>query len=109
MAHSNVRYGLRIFHGLDSRRFPCLPVNEDQDSDNYNPRIHADFTNFIGYKNRRDGAIAQGIGHVTFTNFKTADNLKAGMEVSTVSASQDGLAMIRGGFVVGLSENSESE
>ena len=87
MAHSNVRYGLRIYHGLDPRRFPCKSINEDQESDDYNPRIHADFTNFTGYKNRRDGAIAQDIGQVTFTNFKTADNLKAGIEVSTVSAS----------------------
>jgi hypothetical protein len=109
VAHSNVRYGLRIFHGLNPRRFPCRPINEDQESDDYNPRIHADFTNFVGYKNRRDGAIAQGIGHVTFTNFKTADNMKAGMEVSTINSSEDGLAMIRGGFVVGLSENASPE
>lgn len=53
--------------------------------------------------------ISQDIGDVTFTNFKAADNMRAGMEVSTVSSVDNGFAKIIGGFVVGRSGNSDDE
>ena len=53
--------------------------------------------------------ISQDIGDVTFTNFKAADNMRAGMEVSTVSSVDDGFAKIIGGFVVGRSSYSDSD
>ena len=53
--------------------------------------------------------ISQDIGDVTFTNFKAADNMRAGMEVSTVSSVDDGFAKIIGGFVVVRSGNFDYE
>ena len=47
---------------------------------------------------------------MTFTNFKVADNLKAGMEISTIdSGVADGQAQIIGGIVIGRSDNTDSE
>lgn len=58
----------------------------------------------------RDGLIGQGIGDVTFTNFMVADNMKAGMEISTIdSGVEDGLAKIIDGIVVGRSANTNAE
>lgn len=47
-----------------------------------NPPITANFDNFVGWKNNRNGAIAERVGDVHFNNFKTADNIKAGIEFS---------------------------
>ena len=80
MGHSNGRYALRIFHGLVPRTYPCLPVHAVN-----NPPVPAEFHNFLGYKNKRNGMISEEIGYVSFHDFKTADNLLAGMEVSLVA------------------------
>jgi hypothetical protein len=86
VAHSMGRYGLRIFHNMVPRTYPCQKLNFDGDvpDDPYweNPLITANFDNFVGWKNNRNGAIAKTVGDVRFNNFKTADNLLAGIEVS---------------------------
>ena len=102
VAHSNGRYGLRIFHGLEPRTYPCKSLDYTD-----NPPIQAEFHNFVSYKNKRNGLIATEIGAVSFHNFKTADNILAGMEVSITSGIEDGYAKIVGGLVVGRSENTE--
>ena len=38
------------------------------------------FEDFTGYRNKRNGAIALNVGDVRFNNFKTADNILAGVE-----------------------------
>jgi len=106
-AHSNGRYGLRIFHNLLPRTRPCSPMTYDStDPANpypLNPPIIAEFHNLVSYKNNRNGAIAERIGAVQFHNFKVADNLLAGMEVSLSEDIIDGYAKIVGGLVVGKS------
>jgi hypothetical protein len=111
VAHSNGRYGLRIFHKLIPRTFPCMPIIEDpaNTTDIYwkNPLIPAVFTNFTSFKNRRNGAIALDIGAVRFENFKVSDNLLAGIEVELTKNVQNGLARIDGALVIGHSELAE--
>lgn len=72
VAHSVGRYGLRIFHNLIPRTFPCKSLTpvpfdpENPDADRYpnNPIIPAIFTNYLGYKAGRNGAIAERVGAV---------------------------------------------
>lgn len=111
--HSNGRYGLRIFHNLIPRVNPCgsFSADESNPSDPYaaNPPIIAEFHNLVSYKNNRNGAIAERLGAVQFHNFKTADNILAGMEYSLTENIIDGYAKIIGGLVVGRSANTESD
>jgi len=85
-AHSNGRYGLRIFHAMVPRKFPCDPIVFDSarpdDPFWQNPLITARFDDLTSWKNGRNGAIAETVGDVRFHNFKTADNILAGMEFS---------------------------
>lgn len=60
MAHSNTRFGLRLFH-LYSRTFPCDPVRDDSIADDpwiNNPSIQSVFYNFTVYKNMENGVLA---------------------------------------------------
>ena len=82
---------------------PTDPLNPYPD----NPPIIAEFHNLVSYKNKRNGAIAERIGAVQWHNFKTADNLEAGMEVSMTEDIVEGYAKIVGGLVVGRSANTE--
>ena len=110
VAHSNGRYGLRIFHNLIPRTYPCKPMVYSGDPKNpypSNPPIIAEFHNLVSYKNQRNGAIAERVGAVQFHNFKTADNILAGMEFSLTEDIIDGYAKIVGGLVIGRSNNTE--
>jgi len=72
VTHSNGRYGLRIFHNLIPRTYPCKPLVYDKTKDQskgedpywQNPVITAHFYNLIAYKNGRNGAIAERVGAV---------------------------------------------
>ena len=83
-AHSNGRYGLRIFHNMVPREFPCKRITRDfnNETDPYhsNRPIIANFNGFTGWKNNRNGAICERAGAVQFRDFKVADNLLAGIE-----------------------------
>jgi hypothetical protein len=59
------------------------------------------------WKNGRNGAIAEKVADVRFYNFKTADNILAGMEFSLTDEAADNMAQINGGLVIGRSANSE--
>ena len=108
VAHSNGRYGLRLFHNHIPRERQCDPINYDKDDPNYNPPIIALYENLISYKNKRNCAIVERAGAVHWKNFKCADNLEVGMEMSrTDDNMQDGHAKIIGGLMVGKSENTE--
>lgn len=113
VAHSNGRYGLRIFHNLIPREYPCKTLTYDatNTTDPYysNPLITAYFVNYTGYKNQRNGAIAERVGDVRFVNFKVADNILAGIEFSLTDQTMDGTAMIANALVVGHSANADDE
>ena len=53
VAHSNMRFGLRIFI-LAPRLYPCLPTKNESDPNDpwsYNPSVQAIYSNFTIYKN----------------------------------------------------------
>jgi hypothetical protein len=86
-AHSVGRYGLRIFHNMNPRKFPCHGISSS------NPAIPAIMTDFTGWKNGRNGAIAGNVGAVVFDNFKVIDNLLAGIEFE-IMLNGDGAAYV---------------
>jgi hypothetical protein len=68
-AHSVGRYGLRIFHNMAPRKFPCRGISAS------NPSIPAEMEDFTGWTNGRNGAMADTVGAVRFNNFKVVGNL----------------------------------
>jgi hypothetical protein len=65
----------------------------------------------VGWKNGRCGAIAEFTGAVVWKNFKTADNLRAGLEWSApdkVAVAKLGLSYIEGAVIIGKSGNTEA-
>lgn len=70
--------------------------------------ITANFNNLVSWKNNRNGAIAERVGDVRFNNFKTADNLLAGMEFSLTHEVGDNMAQVNGGLVIGKTLNTEA-
>jgi hypothetical protein len=112
VAHSNGRYGLRLFHNLIPREKPCAAIEYDpmNKTDPYwkNPLVTAEFINFTSYKNGRNGAIAERVGDVRWLNFKVSDNLVAGLEFSLTGDTFDGTAQINGALVIGYSNNADS-
>lgn len=82
VAHSNTRFGLRIFV-LAPRLYPCSPVRNDADSKDpwqFNPSIPAIYSNFTIYKNLQNGVLAEQVGNVIFDNFTVAQNYHSGFE-----------------------------
>ena len=84
-AHSCGRYGLRIFHNMVPRQFPCKPIVYDPtnttDPFYANPLQTVEFRDLTSWKNNRNGAIAGTVGDIKFINFKVADNILAGVEM----------------------------
>jgi hypothetical protein len=109
--HSAGRYGLRIFHNMVPRTYPCRPVsyNENNPDDPWyeNPPIHANFNGLTSWKNNRNGAIAERVGAVHFNDFKVADNLLAGIEFSLTS--DYGMASINNALIIGRSQGNSDE
>jgi hypothetical protein len=70
--------------------------------------VPARFQNFTSWKNQQSGAIAETIGYVTWENFKVADNLISGLEVSLSTQTADGTAQINGAIVIGRSANADA-
>jgi hypothetical protein len=78
-AHSNGRFGLRVFE-LFPRKFPCDPERNPLKPDPFvdNPSNEAIFENFTTWKNNEAGVLGERLGMVTFRNFKIADSKLAG-------------------------------
>jgi len=109
-AHSNGRYGLRIFHKMIPKKYQCKPITYDHDKpdDPYhaNPPITANFHDFTSWKNGRNGAICEESGDVRFHNFKTADNILAGIEFGITDHYGDDTTRIDGALIIGKSSNT---
>jgi len=85
IAHSNVRFGLRIFK-LAARTYPCMDIRNDSLADDpwaSNPSITSLFENFTLYKNLEDGLLSEHTGDIVFKNFTIADNIRSGVEFWT--------------------------
>ena len=109
-AHSNERYGLRIFHNMQPRKYPCQPLVYDpaRPDDPYwqNPPVTANFYRLTSWKNGRAGAIAELIADIRFHDFMTVDNLEAGIEVSMTNGIGDNMPRVEGGTIVGRSQGN---
>ena len=86
------------------RQKPCFSLD-----DVTNKPLTATFERLTSYKNGRNGAIAELVGDIRFIDFKVADNMLAGMEISKPGEVKDGLAQINGGLALGCSLNAEPE
>lgn len=113
-AHSNGRYGLRIFHNMIPRKFPCQPIMFDlaaeqrgEDPFAKNPLQTMRFRQLTSYKNKRNGAIALNVGDVRFEEFKTADNILAGVEFELTKNVKDDRVQVNNSLIVGRSSNTE--
>ena len=114
--HSNGRYGLRLFHKLIPRTRGCDPWIYDNSNPlaagapyPSNPAIPARFYNLVSWKNGRNGAIGEELGAVEFHNFKVADNLLAGIEMSFAhnQVLDKDIMLVKDALVVGSTPNSE--
>ena len=86
VAHSNGKYGLRIFHIYVPTNNPCVALRKgitgSLDTPDASTAAHVDtyFRNFTSYKNKFTGIIAEEFGDLKFVDIKTADNLMSGVE-----------------------------
>lgn len=80
VAHSYVRFGLRIFK-LYSRTYPCVDIRDDSQVDPWasNPSIQSVFSNYTIYKVGESGILAEQCGNVVFDNFTIAEFQRSGM------------------------------
>jgi hypothetical protein len=117
-AHSNGRYGLRVFTTFVPLRHACasalgeskgghssvhgLPVLDHA----ANPAVPARFVNLHAYKNGRCGAIATVLGALVFEGFRLADHRRAGIEVQLVEAPK-GQARTEDALIIGHSPNQQ--
>lgn len=93
------------------RKFPCKSISYDRfnatDPFWKNPPITANFYRLTSWKNGRNGAIAEKVGDVRFHQFKTADNLLAGIEFSLAAQFGDFMARVNHSLIVGKTANTE--
>jgi hypothetical protein len=91
VAHSNRRFGLRIFK-LSARKYPCsgLPrTNQLEDPYAANPAIESVFTNYTLWKNEECGFLGEELGFTTIRDFKTIDSKKGGMQFHMTSFTKE--------------------
>lgn len=95
------------------RTYPCKPLIADSltpdDPYHNNPVIPSLFHRFTGYKSGRNGAIAERVGAVQFIDFKTADNILAGIEMSLTEDMIDGYAKVVNSLTIGMSDFGEGD
>jgi hypothetical protein len=91
IAHSNVRFGLRIFR-LHSSVFPCGSYRSDNlvDPWSINPSI----------QNGETGLLAEEMGNTIFRNFTIADSGKAGMQFHKTNFSKE-LVVAQNNVIIG--------
>ena len=110
-AHSVFKYGLRIFH----RFFPSLlsqPPIADYSQANWwnvtNVPVPALLERFTAWKCQFDGAIGEDLGDIRFIDFKLADNIEAGIELTYTDWTQwYHTTRIQNAMIIGNSGNSE--
>jgi len=117
VAHSNGRYGLRIFHRFTPVTNPCAALaggahnSREQPDPTVSVPIVTHFRDFLGYKNKRTAIIAEELGALKFHNVRAADNIFSGVEFGITMAgpwltSNDDYHL-QDALIVGASDNSE--
>ncbi|CAI2373695.1 unnamed protein product [Moneuplotes crassus] len=115
VAHSNGKYGLRIFHRFNPVEDPCAGLRNangrDQIVGEGTTPVVTRFRDFITYKNNRSGVMGEEFGAVRFHNIVTADNLFAGIEFSGTGVGpwigEDEEYQLQDALIVGASDNAE--
>lgn len=107
VAHSNVRFGLRIFK-LSARKFPCTDTQLDYLLDPYsgNVAIESVFDNYTLWKNAECGFLGEELGYTTIQNFKTADSKKGGMQFHKTNYTKE-LVVAKNSIIVGYSQGNK--
>jgi hypothetical protein len=83
VAHSNGRYGFRIYHRFTPVQNPCEALKEANYVDRQPPTslpIETKFTDLLCYKNKRSGILVEEIGALKFFDIRVADNIRSGVE-----------------------------
>jgi len=117
VAHSNGKYGLRIFHRFTPVEDPCAGLNsgahlnrEQPTGTGTTPQITY-FRDFTSYKNNRTGLIAEEFGALKFQDIKVADNLFSGIEFGITAAgpwlTDSDTYQLEDALIVGASNNAE--
>lgn len=112
VGHSVEKYGFRLFRGHVPLTYPCNPALNATAEDPWadNPPVTAYYRNFLGYKCRRDGAIAERIGDIRWINFTVADNILAGIEMTyTMDTPPFTFPFLSDSLIIGKSGNYESD
>ena len=107
MAHSNIRFGLRIFK-LYSRKYPCQPVRKDSNASDpwySNPSSPSIYRNFTIYKNLEDGVLAEQTGNVIFDNFTIAENYRSGVEFYVANFTKE-MSSVTNSIIIGQSQTN---
>ena len=106
VAHSNRRFGLRIFK-LSARKYPCLPTQDESLIDPYsaNPPIHSQFDNYTLWRNEECGFLGEELGYATIENFRTADSRKGGLQFHKTNFTKE-LVIAHNALVVGYSQGN---
>ena len=68
---------------MHASKYPCDPIRDDTNPDDpwaANPSIEQVFRNFIVYKNKENGVLAEDTGNLFFVNFTIAESWRAGIE-----------------------------
>ena len=102
-AHSNGRYGLRIYDEYFPKQHPCSshdPVT--------NPYVDARFLKFLTYRNVLNGVQISRVAHLILERFQIADNLQSGIEwpgaQGGILVGGWGKNILRDTFIIGLSD-----
>ena len=109
VAHSNVRFGLRIFK-LAPRTYPCSPlfVVDKVDPWQYNPGVISTFANYTLYKNGESGLLAEETANLVFTNFTSAENKRSGAEFWITYYSKD-LTVFENSVIIGQTQTNSPQ
>jgi len=111
VGHSVEKYGFRLFRGHVPLTYPCNSALNNTADNPWadNPPVTAYYRNFLGYKCRRDGAIAEKIGDVRWVNFTVADNILAGIEMTyTMDTPPFTIPFLSDSLIIGKSGNYEA-
>jgi len=106
VAHSNKRFGLRIFK-LSPRTYPCsdLFIKDEVDPWQNNPGVIGIFSNYTLYKNGEAGLLAEETGNLVFINITSAENLQAGVEFYVVEFTKD-LTSFKNSVIIGQTKTN---
>lgn len=106
IAHSYVRFGLRIFK-LFSSTYPCMPPRDNSLLDPWstNPSIQNTFSNYLLYRCGEAGLLSEETGNTIFDNFTISDSGISGIQFHLTNYSKE-LVVVQNSVVVGRSTNN---